>query len=75
MRCLFGVGFLLNNLAALQQDFERFGIVEEQAVINHVLIVCGQFDQRTIIRDESEPTSDSCVVVDGIAVRVLFCKE
>ena len=62
------VGLLLNYSAALQQGLERFGVVKKQTVIDHVLIVCGQLGQGTVIRDELECAIDGRMVVDDLAL-------
>ena len=69
------IGFLLDCSASLQQSLERLGVIEEQTVIDHVLIVGSQFGQRAVIRYELEPAGDGGVIVDDIAVRVLLGKE
>lgn len=73
--CSLSIGFLLNRSASRHQCLERFGIIEKQTVIDHVLIVGSQFGQRIVIRYKLEFTGDGSVIVDGIAVRVFFCKE
>ena len=40
-----------------------------------MLLVGSQFGQCAVIRYKLEPTCDGGVIVDDLAVRVLFCKE
>ena len=72
---LLRISFLLNCSASLQQSVERFGVIEKQTVIDHVLIVGSQFGQRAVIRYKLESTGDGSVIVDDLALRALFCKE
>jgi hypothetical protein len=40
----------LDNFASLQQGAERLGVVEEQAVVDHVLVVSRESDERFSLR-------------------------
>ena len=72
----FGVGFLFNDAAALQQRVDRLGVIGKQTVIDHVLIISCQPGQGTIlIKVQLEPAVDRGMVVDDITVRILFCKK
>lgn len=69
------VGFRLDYSASVQQCFERLGVIEEQAVIDHLLIVGSQFFQCVVSRNELESTRDGRVIVDDFAMSVLLGEE
>ena len=69
------VGFRLDYSASAQQCFERFGVIEEQAVIDHLLIVGSQFCQCVVVGNKMKPTRDGRVIVDDFAMSTLLGEE
>lgn len=59
-----GVRLVLNGLAVPKKGVEGLDFMEEQAVINHVLVVGGQLGRGNVLRNQAEASCDGRVVVD-----------
>src|SRR5487761_2635961 len=63
------------RLATLQQDVEGFGVVQEQGVLNHALVVLSQRLPRVAAGCQIQCAGDSCAVVDRFSVRSRLGEE
>jgi len=62
------IRLLLNSLALLEQGVERFDLIEEQPVVDHLMVVGGQLGQGTVVGHQAQATRDGCMVVDQFAL-------
>ena len=61
--------------ALLEECVERFDLIEEQAVVNHVLVIGSQRGQGAFVGYQAKTSGARSVVVDQLAIWALLCEE